>query len=90
MYLNSITKMLRTVLEVRQLKDIIMREFPLFGIKSCYISVYHKNGNNGVGSYSEIIVAYEYKRCIEYSDDKRIFPSDELIPGGNSIGGGVY
>ncbi|MBN2442227.1 MAG: substrate-binding domain-containing protein [Spirochaetales bacterium] len=81
MHLYSLKKRLHTVLEVYQLKEIMKKEFPLLGIKSCYINVYHKYEQKSSPG-AQLLFAYVNERFPDIEPDKQLFDSKLLLPDG--------
>ena len=79
--LNTLKQKLNNVLSIKQLKNIVKNDFPAFGIRSCYISVY-TTANNPEDCKSPVpLISYSNCQLIERDDNVSIFNLDKLTHG---------
>ena len=76
--LNDIGARLTEVSSLDELLDVIYREFPPMGMKSCYLSLYEKKARSE--SISRLILAFRNNVRLTAVGEGIVFPTKELIP----------
>jgi len=76
--LREIAEKLMTVLDIEDQMNILFKELPKLGIKSCYLSLY-VNPSESL-SKAKLVLAFNNKKRIKINDDGVLFNSNELIP----------
>ena len=76
--LNNVSQMFNMTLNIPQLMDIVARELPLVGIRSCYLALYERSTEH-TGS-ARLMMAYSEDGRVELEPEGRLFPAPDLLP----------
>jgi AraC-like DNA-binding protein len=78
MKLYLINHALLSVSEIDTLKSVLLKELPVLGIKSFFLSIYEPNDNKR--QYCRIIAAYKDYKEINYKKEHEVYMSLDIIP----------
>ena len=80
----GISEPLLSAFDLAGLTEVVANQLPRLGIRSCYLSLYEKAGQEGKipSEWSRLILAYDEHGRIDLEPGGLRFPSRELVPDG--------
>jgi len=79
----GISEPLMTAFDVAGLTEVMARQMPQLGIRSCYLSLYEQTGEGEKRiptEWSRLILAFNENGRVELEPDGQRFPSRQLVP----------
>ncbi|MBN2443465.1 MAG: substrate-binding domain-containing protein [Spirochaetales bacterium] len=78
--ISGLRKMILKVFRLSDLEEVICKQFPHFGIKSCYISIYEKEEKRKQVENTRMLIAYKNGKCLPIDDIESSFIPEQLFP----------